>query len=244
MESRIALALAMEHAPSALLWSDERPADAVSLKEGVWGCVMTLLGAVLEGKTAAFDRRTYGCIGGGVGLGFGDLYREFPGGVDAFCRFLSTGGERYLKSPEVVRSFVDLAPVADIPAKYVLMKRLASIDPAVEEPRVVFFLADPRRIAALVVLANHARMSNESVIIPFAAGCQSIGIFPYREGRSETPRGVVGLVDLTARLKLKARFGDNLFTFAVPYGMFLEMEGNVAGSFLERDTWKKLAEDN
>ncbi len=242
MKSRIAEALRMEHAPVALLWSDERPDDAAGFKEGTWGCVMTLLGAVLDGNTAAFDRTTYGCIGGGVGLGFGNLYERYPGGIDAFCRFLSTGGERYLKSPEIVRRFVDETPVADIPAKFVLLKALPLVDPAVEEPRVVVFLADPRRVAALAVLANHAGPGHENVIVPFAAGCQAIGIYPYREAASKSSRAVLGLIDLTARLKLKARFGDNLFTLAVPYAKFREMEENVDGSFLTRDTWKKLAE--
>jgi len=30
----------------------------------------------------------------------------------------------------------------------------------------------------------------------------------------------------------------------VPFRMFQEMEGNVAGSFLERDTWRALLADN
>jgi hypothetical protein len=29
-------------------------------------------------------------------------------------------------------------------------------------------------------------------------------------------------------------------TFAVPFVMFQEMEANVPGSFLERNTWKEL----
>ena len=33
---------------------------------------------------------------------------------------------------------------------------------------------------------------NENVIIPDAAGCQTIGIAPYREAQSERPRAVVG----------------------------------------------------
>ena len=34
----------------------------------------------------------------------------------------------------------------------------------------------------------------------------------------------------------------NIFTFAVPYKMFKEMEENVEGSFLEIGTWIKLLE--
>jgi hypothetical protein len=31
-------------------------------------------------------------------------------------------------------------------------------------------------------------------------------------------------------------------SFAVPFAMFQEMEANVPGSFLERNTWKELRE--
>ncbi|MFN2168622.1 MAG: DUF169 domain-containing protein, partial [Anaerolineae bacterium] len=99
---------------------------------------------------------------------------------------------------------------------------------------------DPDQISALVVLANYGRGHNENVIIPFAAGCQTIGIYPLREAQSETPRAVVGLTDLSARVAVRRQLGDNLQTFSLPFAMFQEMEGHVAGSFLERHTWKAL----
>lgn len=269
MESAIARALDLRHQPVALLWADERPEGARGFKERTWGCVMWLFGAAAEGKTAACDRATFGCFGGGVGLGFGEQYRNFPGGIDCFCRFLSTGneaspegrvvaeevrphmreeayeeflhGERYVKSPELTRKFVASLPVADVPTRYVVWKPLADVDPAVEEPRVVTFLADPNQTSALVVLANYGRGTNENVIVPFCAGCQSVGIYPYREAASAAPRAVLGLVDLSARLQLKPKFGDQLFTFSMPWSLFREMEGNVGGSFLERPTWRRLS---
>lgn len=269
MESRIASATGLEHGPVALLWSDEKPEGAVQFKEGHWGCIMWLLGSAAGGKSAVCDGKTFGCFGGGVGLGFGDQYVNFPGGPDCFCRFLSTGneesaqgravaeqvkpymreeaheeflhGERYWKTPEHARRFANLLPIRELPTRYVVLKPLAAVDPARETPQVVVFLANPNQTSALVVLANYGREHNENVIVPFAAGCQAIGIYPYREGESENPRAVLGLIDLSARLQLKPKFGDQLFTVAVPYRMFLEMEENVPGSFLERPTWKNLS---
>lgn len=49
----------------------------------------------------------------------------------------------------------------------------------------------------MVVLANCDGEHNESVIISFAAGCQSIGICTYRENEREYPLAVVGLADLS-----------------------------------------------
>lgn len=269
MESRIAQALGLAHDPVALVWADEAPEGAVQFKEGRWGCLMWLFASAAEGKTAACDRKTFGCFGGGVGLGFGDQYRNFPGGADCFFRFLSSGnaasdegraagervrphlreeayeeflhGEGYLKTPELAKRFAESLPVVEIPAATVVLKPLAAVDEAREEPQVVVFLADPDQLSALVVLANYGRGHNENVIVPFAAACQAIGIYPYREACAASPRAVMGLVDLSARLQVRQRLGRNLFTFAVPYRMFRELEENVPGSFLDRPTWKKLS---
>ena len=77
-------------------------------------------------------------------------------------------------------------------------------------------------------------------MIPYAAGCQTIGIYPYREADSPRPRAVVGLTDLSARLYLRRQLGGDIMTFAVPKALFEEMEDNVKGSFLERSTWRSL----
>ncbi|MCX5822240.1 MAG: DUF169 domain-containing protein, partial [Deltaproteobacteria bacterium] len=81
---------------------------------------------------------------------------------------------------------------------------------------------------------------NENAIIPYAAGCQTIGIYPYQEAESDRPRAVVGLTDLSARVYIRKQLGDNLLSFAMPLALFNEMEANVAGSFLQRHTWQEL----
>ena len=91
-----------------------------------------------------------------------------------------------------------------------------------------------------MVLANYDRQDNHNVIIPYAAGCQTIGIYPYQEAKAEKQRAVVGLTDLSARVSIRKLLEDHLMTFAVPLAMFEEMERNVADSFLERPTWQAL----
>jgi len=271
MESAIAKAIRMPLQPVAVLLSDEKPAGAMQFAEERWGCVMWLLASAAKGKAAVADRATFGCIGGGVGLGFGNQYESWPGGIDCFYHFLSTGnegwehgrevaaslgagwrresvkhfvhGERYLKTPELTKEFVDALPITEVPTRYVVFKPLADVA-AGEIPETVIFLVDPDRLAALVVLANYTGGGNENVAIPYAAGCQTIGIIPYREARSERPRAVVGLTDLSARGYIAKQVGRNLMTFAVPFRMFQSMETNVPGSFLERDTWRSLLADN
>jgi uncharacterized protein (DUF169 family) len=263
MDSVIVEALGLEYSPVAILWSDEKPPDAAQYEKGRWGCVMASLAAAAEkGKTTVFDRDTYGCPGAGVGLGFGNCYRQFVGGVDGFCRFLSTGnegtaaaetakqymrgeqldhflhGERYRRTPQDVRKFVDTLPMMQVPTRYVVFKPLSQVTES-EQPVVIVFLVNPDQMSALVVLANYTSDDSQSAIIPHAAGCQSIGIFTYREAQSERPRAVVGLVDPSARRTLR-RLGSDLLTVSVPLPLFHRMEADVPGSFLERGTWLAL----
>jgi hypothetical protein len=104
----------------------------------------------------------------------------------------------------------------------------------------VTFLANPHQLAALVILANYDRPGCHNVIFPTAAGCQAIGIYSYREAQSAQPRAVVGLNDLSARRYLRKIIDPDCFSFSVPWKMLLEMEANVAGSFLEREVWRAL----
>ena len=269
MESDIAQAVQLKYQPVALLWSEEKPAEAMQFSEGKWGCVMWLAVSAAKGKPAVANQKTFGCVGGGVGLGFGNQYLNFPGGEEGFCHFLSSGnvgrpggselaeqirpfmtkeshdnflhGERYIKSPELVHKFLEVLPMTDIPEAYVVFKPLADIDPLKEKPQTIIFFATPDQLSALVVLANFGRGDNENVIIPYAAGCQTIGIYPYREAKSGKPRAVVGLTDLSARVYVRKQLGDpHLMTFAAPFVLFEEMERNVPGSFLTRQAWQNL----
>ena len=262
MNSEIAEALGLKYIPVALIPTNDKPSNAIQFKEGKFGCVMSMLAAAARGKQTVFDRMTFGCPGGGTGLGFGNQYKNMLGGEESFCQFLSTYnryqnpgiqvtddrnddytyGEAYVKTPELVRDFLDYLPMTDIPFKYVVFKPLNNVDIPTERPINIIFLADLDQLSALVVLANYGRPGSENVIIPFAAGCQSIGIFPYNEANSTQPRAVIGLVDISARVQIKRQLKEDVMSFTVPFTMFQEMEANVPGSFLNKHTWKELRE--
>jgi uncharacterized protein (DUF169 family) len=269
MKSAIAEAIKLETQPVAVVWTDKAPENAARFKSQQWGCVVSLFAAAAaRGLSGAFDRQTFGCWGGGVGLGFGNQYEAFPGGMDCFCRFLSTGnegsehgapvgeqmraqgygrmaddfiaGERYIKNPEGASRFVRSLPMQDIPAKFVVVRPLDQVDPEQDDIKNVTFFVDPDRLSALVILAGHGNPDEESVIIPWAAGCQVPGIYAYRELERERPRGLVGLTDITARRNVRTILGEHALSFTAPWPLFLEMESNVEGSFLNRMTWQSL----
>jgi hypothetical protein len=80
-------------------------------------------------------------------------------------------------------------PMMQIPKRYAVFRPLADVDADKETPQTVIFFADPDELSALVVLANYNRGNNENVFIPYAAGCQTIGIYPYgrRNPTGRTP---------------------------------------------------------
>lgn len=262
-------AIGLKTHPVALTWAETAPQGATQFKPGRWGCVVSPFAAVAaKGRVAAFDRHTYGCWGGGVGLGFGNCYKTFPGGIDGFCHFLAEGnndseegrrvgeqvatwrdrrmtddflyGERYLKNADVTRRFLEAIPMRDILAQYVIVKPLDLAEPEKEEIKSVTFFVDSDQLSALVVLANYSEPERENVAIPWAAACQIMGILAYRELEREHPRALVGLTDLSARLNVRASVGRNVLTFTMPWRMFLQMEQNVDGSFLQRRTWQQI----
>jgi uncharacterized protein (DUF169 family) len=247
MKCLIADSIKLKRHPVAVILSDKKPEDGIQFKENIWGCVASMLSAsASKGKTSFFDRKTYGCVGGGVGLGFGNTYKGFP-----IEYLLSTGkkesvdgsrrtrkleeGEHYIKTPELALKFVECLPMRDVKYKYVIFKPLELVKND-ERPESIIFFVNPDQLSALVVLANYGRKSNDNVTAPWGAACQSI-LYSYAEEEKTSPRAIIGYFDLAARKHVD----KNTLSFTVPYKLFLEMEGNVKGSFLEMEEWQNLS---
>lgn len=250
MESELVSALRFKMQPVAVILTDDKPADGMHFKEGSSrGCVASLLTAASKkNRLAFFDRKSFGCPGGGTGLGFGDRYQEFP--IDCL---LSTGirelpaemgrassamaeGERFYRNPEQARKWVESLPITDVPTAYVVFKPWELVTEQ-DQPELVIFFANGDQLSALVVMADFNRGTNQSVAAPFGAACQSI-LFGYAEAKKENPGAIIGFFDISQR---KAVDRETL-TFTVPYRLFQEMEANVENSFLNTHAWHKLQE--
>lgn len=246
MNSKLAQSLALKSAPLAVVLTDEKPDNAIRFKEGSMGCVAAMMLAAVKGRTVAFDRKTFGCPGGGVGLGFGNCYREFP--ID---RLLSTGGqatfpngspfdmgegERFFESPEVTEQWMCALPYRDIPTDYILFKPLEQVMEN-EQVSLVIMLVNPDQLSALVTLAGFRSGTINSVICPWGAACQSI-LFSMAEAEKDVPRGVIGFFDISQRKKVDRE----ILSFTMPLRMYLEMESSVDASFLGTEAWQKLRE--
>lgn len=149
-------------------------------------------------------------------------------------------GEGYRKTPELVEKFLEDLPSMEAPTRYVIFKPLNDLADG-EVPVVVIFTADADQLSALVTLVNYDRTGNENVIAPKDAGCHQIGVYAFKEAESKNPKAVIGLTDISARRAVRGNLGKDVVTLSVPYNIFIDIESNVEGSFLERDLWKGMA---
>ncbi|MGZ4944508.1 MAG: DUF169 domain-containing protein [Halobacteriota archaeon] len=245
MRSTIAHAIKLKTLPVAVLLTDRKPERAIQFKaaeaapgHGRIGCVISMLKAAANGRTAVFDENTCGCPGGAVGLGF----KEQQFGYIEY--FLSSGkegeieGEYRKKTPELARQYLQSLPEVDTHTRYVVMTPLEQVaDDAVSEVALVIFLANPDQLSALATLANFDRASNDNVITLFGSGCSSVVRQVLAQARSKEPKAVIGLTDITARQYLD----KDVLSFSIPFDRFLEMEANVYVSFLTKgEDWARI----
>jgi hypothetical protein len=199
--------------------------------------VIADLAKVRRGASLAFNAAAIGCFGGRRYFGFpAEIGEDFP-------YFLSYGipgkleGERYKKTPELVRQWLQTATTLAAPAPFIIFKRWDNLA-AGDDPQVVIFYARPDVLSGLFTLANYDELEPDGVICPMGAGCASIVQWPLQEGRSPRPRAVIGTFDVSARPCVPA---DTL-TFAVPIAKFARMVADMAESFLITPSWRKVKE--
>ncbi|MBN2289282.1 MAG: DUF169 domain-containing protein [Candidatus Glassbacteria bacterium] len=221
--------------PVAFWYSDsENGADLVEPPAG-HRCVVCDLARVRKGQSLCFNAAALGCPGGKRYLGFtGALMPDFE-------YFLSCGipgkleGERYKKTPALVKEAMEHMPELKAPGAYIHFRRWDRLEET-DTPEVVVFFARADVLSGLFTLANFDEPGPDGVFAPFAAGCGSIVFYPRLERRSPRPRAVLGMFDVSARPCVPA----DVLTFAVPLAKFERMVGNMQESFLITASWEKV----
>jgi uncharacterized protein (DUF169 family) len=221
--------------PITFYYSDTGEQAELVRPGSVSRCVIGALAEVRKGCSFSFNADSIGCPGGRRYLGFDE--RLGPG----FEYFLSCGipgrmeGERYKKSPELVREIMKNWPTLRASRPFVVFKRWDNLSQE-DDPEVVIFFAQPDVLAGLFTLVNFDESRPEGVITPMGSGCSSIVSYPYLEKDSLHPRAVIGMFDPSARPYVP----KDTLSFAVPMRRFVTMIGNMGESFLITDTWKNL----
>ncbi len=198
-------------------------------------CLIGVLATVRRGQSLAFDVNSIGCGGGKRYTGFSSEISP------TFEFFLSCGipgkleGERYKKSPEIVREMMWIAPKFDAPAPLLVFKRFDMLEEA-DEPEAVVFFAAPDVLSGLFTLANYDETEPNGVFCPFSAGCGSMVLYPCLEKNAARPRAVIGMFDVSARPFVP----KDMLTFAAPMNKFKRMVANMEESFLITRSWERV----
>jgi len=221
--------------PIVFYYTDEsNRADQVP-RPSVHQCMIGVLARVRKGASLLFGADSIGCSGGKRYTGFSDELSP------NFEYFLSCGipgkleGERYKKSPELVKDMLKIAQKFKAPAKYIVFNRFDSLEEA-DKPEAAVFFATPDVLSGLFTLANFDETDPNGVFCPFSAGCGSIVQYPYLEKDSARPRAVIGMFDVSARPYVP----KETLTFAVPMNKFIRMINNMEESFLITRSWDKV----
>lgn len=198
-------------------------------------CIICDLSRVRKGDSLCFAGESIGCGGGKRYLGFAQEV------MPDFEYFLSCGipgkleGERYKKSPELVREAMKRLPQFKAPEKFIVFKRWDLLD-KFDDPEVVIFFAKPDILSGLFTLASFDEAEPNGVFAPFSAGCGSIVQYPYLEKDSPRPRCVLGMFDVSARPCVP----EDVLTFSAPMIKFVRMVENMKESFLITVSWGKV----
>ncbi len=210
--------------------------DADKVKPGsVPRCIVAALKEIRKGRSLAFDAESVGCPGGRRYLGFATEIRP------EFEYFLSCGipgkveGERYKKSPELVKKAMKYMPPFPAPAPLIIFKRWDQLGKR-DDPVVAIFFAKADVLSGLFTLANYDEAEPNGVIAPFGSGCSTMVQDPFLEKDSKRPRAVIGLFDVSARPFV----GDDTLTFAAPMAKLQRMIDNADESFLTTKSWEVI----
>ncbi|MBW1802768.1 MAG: DUF169 domain-containing protein, partial [Deltaproteobacteria bacterium] len=221
--------------PIAFYYTDRNNRGEMVPEPSGHQCLIGVLNKVRNGRSLCFGADSLGCGGAKRYLGY--AAEIMPG----FEYFLSCGiegrveGERYKKSPEIVKEIMKKVPFYEAPSKYIVFKRWDQLSQE-DEPDVVVFFAQPDVLSGLFTLTGFEEVESDGVITPFAAGCGSIVMYPYQEKQKERQRGVIGMFDVSARPYVDR----NELTLAVPMEKFASMIHDMDDSFLITPSWDKV----
>lgn len=222
--------------PFTFYYTNTPPADVEPVKKPSGQlCIVGVLARVRRGTSLVFENDTIGCFGGKSQLGFSQERRE------GFEYFLSTGlpgqieGERYRKTPELVKAGLLSRTPFVAPAPYAVFKRWDRLT-ANDHPEVAIFFATPDTLSGLYTLAHFDRADQNGVICPAGAGCSTFARYPYLEKDSADPKAVLGLFDVSARPFVP----KETLSFSLPLSRLKTMTDNMDESFLQGRSWARV----
>jgi len=221
--------------PISFFFADD-PGDVPVASPGKdWSCLIGELAQVRKGKSMAWNEPVTHCGGARRYLGFADSLRP------NFEYFLSCGipeemeGERYIQTPEMVKTFMKTIHTIPSEGKYIIFKRWDMLDEK-DEPEAVIFFATPDVLSGLFTLSVFDQADGNGVITPFGSGCSSIVYYAYHENRKDNPKSILGMFDPSARPWVP----KDTLSFTIPMKKFEKIVTYMDETFLITKTWDSV----
>ena len=244
--------LGLDEMPIGIYYADEKPEGAFGPPTGPtisreleeqgtldmqevfkhFSCVIGNIWLARKKHAAAYiSAEDYGCPGG---VFYTAMLKPNLRFIEYFVTTGFTGtpihGERYLPSPDAMRSFLAQVEPRDAPGKYCIFKPL-SLFSAGETPEFVVFFARPEVLSGLFTHTAFTTGDADCVASPFGAGCTNILAWPlYYQQRGEE-KAVLGGFDPSARKYMKT---DEL-TFTLPWSLYRKMLDALPDSLFNVD---------
>jgi len=236
----------LTYPPIAFLYTNEPPLKVYKPRPKNFDaqpCIMQMLNGVLKRNRMLVlgKESTRLCLGGLSYLGF----KKRP---KIFENFLSEGipsqepgkmileGERYKKTPELVREYYKELPIIKSPAKYAVFLPLNKVNLNKIKPDLVIFYVNMDQLGGLIQLFNYDTV--EGVKIGLSSACGTIITEPMAEiGRKPVPRAIIGILsDILARKQVS----PEITTFTVPFERLLEVLPLMDKTFLNLSAWQRI----
>jgi uncharacterized protein (DUF169 family) len=221
--------------PIVYFYSPDSGTATLAKESKSWSCIICELAKVRKGASLAYKDSSLGCGGSKRYLGFAKGMRQ------NFEYFLSYGipgkmeGERYIKTPEMVKEIMNKMEPIPTEGQYIVFKRLDKLEET-DEPEGVIFFATPDILSGLFTLANFDQVDGDGVIAPFGSGCSSIVYRTHLESLQDNPKAILGMFDCSARPYVP----KDILSFSIPMKKLLTMLGNMDESFLITKTWETV----
>jgi len=235
----------LEHSPIAFFYTDNPPTEAYNPKRKSiknLPCIIQLLNGVKSGRTLVLGKSSRNLCPGGL------AYLGFRKKIKGLENFLSTGvpgpkegeiileGERFVKTPELAKKFLEKIPFRKSPADFVVFMPLDQVNSEQYKPALVIFFVKTDQLAGLLQLANFDSVNRS--ILGIGSACSTIITEPLAEvEKNDEPRPVVGmLTDILARKHVN----PDEVSFTVAYNKLIQMNNNIDESFLKLEAWNTI----
>lgn len=198
--------------------------------EKINGCFFKSMKKVREGAIVSLNAEVVGCGGGKFYTGFTEMPEHVP-------TFVSQK-EKYKKTPEMVREFVDQLGVPRTGKQYLHFARIDKVE-QLEQMEGILFLATPDMLSGLTTWAYFDNNAEDAVVSSFASGCSAVVTQTVLENRKGGRRTFIGFFDPSVR----PYFEPDILSYTIPMSRFKEMYQTMRSSCLfDTHAWGKIRE--